>query len=209
MSYINLRSGDYIDYLNMRCRFERRQDHRTEWRSTTSFEHFAFTDAEVQQLIRKGELKLYAGGAQPPQAHKISKVHGQRGPTSADEEEARRRLTYVTEIHDRALLREDATPSMWEEAIDRIWQDEGCHWKRLRGSRQGHPVDKPSLKTVRRWVAKAGNPPKLKNLLPAHRYKGNYDDRLDPEVRALLDELVLSHWMKRPRIEMDAFLTIV
>ena len=209
MSYINLQCGDYIEHLNMCCRFERRQEHRTEWRSTRTFEHFSFTDAEIQRLIRKGELKLFAGGAQPPHNRPVSKIHGQRGPTSADIEEAERRLKYVQEIHHRSLLSEEATPSLWLEAIDRVWADEGCHWKRLRSSRKGEPVDKPSLKTVRRWVANAGNPPKLKNLLPAHRYKGNYEDRLDPDVRALLDELVLTHWMKRPRIEMDAFLTIV
>lgn len=206
MSYIDLQLGDLMDLkkVGKRCRFERRQGKRTEWRSTGDFEHFSYTDAELQKLIRKGEVVLYLkrAAAKPADAANISKIYGRRQTTPEDSEEALRKLRYVLAAH-RIANGGPFTEAVMRDAIGEVYEDEGRHWKRLRGHRKGHPVGEPSTKSLRRWIADAGPNPKHKRLIPAHRFKGNYSDRVQPQVRAIISDLVASDYLRRPAISMD------
>jgi putative transposase len=194
----HIHAGAFLDYHGNRLRFERRQDKKTEWRSTTTLEHHLFTDLEIQKGIASGDIKLFGCG--PPKEGRISVVHGRRRPTNKDEIEADRKLHYVLAIHRHRLLRPDATPDDWEAAIDEVWEDVGRTWKRLRGDRKGSPQPKPCLRSVRRWVADAGPKPCRKKLIPRHRHKGNYTDRITPAVRSIIQRCIDSDYLKRPAI---------
>lgn len=211
MSYIRLRQGAWLEHLNRRCAFERRQGHLTEWRATDgSFEHFTFTDAEIQAGIARGKMTLFNGHGRPPaQAANVSKIHGVRKPSAADIEEAGRKLEYVLAVHKAGCANPEAKPSEWLAAIDAVWLEKGRHWTRLRGGRAGEPVNKPDLKTVRGWTADAGAKPKIDPLISRHRHKGNYIDRVEQEIRDLLDQMVNEHWKAHPPIDMDTFKTLV
>lgn len=203
MSYSNILPGARIEYLGRSCRYERRQDHITEWRAS-NFEHFAFTDAELQKEIRLGNVRLWnGGGREPREASKSSKIHGQRGPTFADRAEAERKLVFVIAVHDNDLLRSSATPDDWQAVIDNIWTSQQHFWTRLRGRRAGEPCSKPSLRSVRRWVAEAGPRPTINNLIPRHRHKGNYDDRLPTDLRNLIGQMVDEFYLARPAITLE------
>ncbi|MCU6455434.1 hypothetical protein LPN01_15235 [Sphingomonas sp. A2-49] len=211
MSYMRLRQGAWITHLGQRCMFERRQDHLTEWRSTNgTFEHFVFTDTEIQRGINAGNMQFYDGFGRPPrEVRNVSKVHGARGPTVDDREEARRKLCYVLRAHELGCLNSDAGPHLWLKAIDDVFSAHGPQWKRLRGARKGEPTQKPSFKSLRRWAAEAGPKPKMEKLISAHRHKGNYNDRIRVEVREIIDELVKSRWMARPPITIETLRDLV
>jgi putative transposase len=198
MSYMHLTAGAFLDMHGNRLRFERRQDHQTEWRSTTSLEHFLFTDAEIQRGIAKGDIKLHGCGL--PKDVKVSVIHGQRRPTQEDEIEADRKLHYVLAIHRRGLLRPDATQDQWRAVIDEIWEDVGRTWKRLRGARKGDVNKKPCLKSVQRWVAAGGKHPTRKKLISRHRHKGNYTDRITITVRRVINDSIFANYLTRPPI---------
>lgn len=205
MTFAALQDGDIIDYIaiGQKCRFERRQGRRIEWRSTKSFEHFSFTDAEFQKLIRKGQIVLYhRRTAAPPEDAPASRIHGRRRVSSDDLEEATRKLRYVIAAH-RVADGQAFTQAVARAAIDEVYEDEGRHWKRLRGRRKGSPVRRPSTKSLLRWVAAAGRRPKQKDLVPNHRYKGNFTDRIAPPVRTIISELVESDYLCRPAISID------
>ncbi|HEV2567077.1 hypothetical protein [Sphingomonas sp.] len=202
MSYANIVTGAWIDYRSQRWKFERRQGRRLEWRSSSTFEHMVFTDAELQREIAKGKVRLFDGRGRAPATGTGSRIHGQRKATSDDLEEARRKLVYVLAIREAGMPREDATPDDWQVVIDAVYEEQGRHWKRLRGGRKGEAVDQPSLKSVRRWVADGGDNPTLAKLTPRHRHKGNYTDRIDPELRQLISEKVDEHYLKRPPITL-------
>lgn len=209
MSYINIVDGAFIDYLGGRWRYERRQDHTTEWRQSRTFEHKAFTDAELQRLIRKGELRLYNGDGRKPTDRKTSAVHGQRGPTKTDWEEAGRRLLFVQAIHAAGLFHPGASIEEWETEIADVFRREGAGWTMLRGKNKGRPVGPPSYKSTRRWVVAGGTRPTLEKMLPLHRYKGNYEDRLHPELRKFIAERVQRDYLQRPAITIDALQVII
>jgi putative transposase len=211
MAMILIKDGAWLEWRNVRWRFERRQDDITEWRSTDGLlRHTQFTDREIATAIGRNEMRLFDGHGRPPaDAKHVSREHGDRGPSAADVIEAERKLEYVFEIHNRKLLTPKSRPDDWQEAIDHVWNDRGRHWVRLRGAAAGSPVKKPSLKSVRRWVQDAGPKPKQDRLVSNHRHKGNYTDRLDPAVRETIEKMIDSHWLARPAIRLDDLKTLV
>jgi putative transposase len=209
MSYMNIGAGAFIDYLGGRWRYERRQGHKVEWRQSNTFEHATLTDREIGTLIRKGELRLYNGDGRKPQEGKTSIVHGQRGPSKADWEEAGRKLLFVQAIHEAGLFVPGASVDDWETVIQDVWQREGSGWTMLRGKNKGRPVGCPVYKSVRRWTVHGGKRPTLEKMLNGHRFKGRYEDRLHPELRAFIAERVQRDYLQRPAITTDALKTII
>ncbi|HEY0149159.1 MAG TPA: hypothetical protein VGB70_09135 [Allosphingosinicella sp.] len=208
MTYMRLTAGAFLDYLGNRLRFERRQDHNTEWRSTTTLQHFLFTDTEIQRGIAKGEIKLYGNGA-PVEVRAASKIHGQRRASKEDEIEAERKLHYVLAAHRRGILNPKATPKDWQATVDEVWEDVGRTWKRIRGVRKGDIAKKPSVKSVRRWVAAGGPHPTLKKLISRHRHKGNYTDRIAAVIRQIIADCIDEHYLNRPPINIYALQDII
>lgn len=218
MTFINFAQGDHLDYkpVTQRCRFERRQGKRTEWRAILTQEHFIFTDAEFQKLVTKGEITYYPRRNPPDEAEaKVSRIHGRRPASADDREEAARKLRYVLAVHRHAEKRRadgkktSIVESIIAAAIDEVYEDEGRYWLRLRGSRKGRPVSKPSVKSVRRWVEKAGLRPTLRALIPGHRFKGNFDDRIHTDVRTIISTLVETDFMRRPAISIETLQVLV
>lgn len=202
MTRTKVAEGAWIDYRGQRWHLERRQGSEMEWRSRATLTHMVFTDAELQRQINAGKARFFSGIGREPRDGKVSRVHGKRGPTEMDHEEARRKLIYVLAIREAGMPSEAHGPSDWETVVDAVYEDQGRTWKRLR-SRTEETVSKPDVKSVRRWVAAAGTPPKLEKLISRHRHKGNYDDRLDPALRTFISEQVDKHYLCRPPITLD------
>ncbi|WP_210358083.1 integrase catalytic domain-containing protein [Sphingomonas beigongshangi] len=202
MTAVRAVDGAWVDYHGQRYHLERRQDHTMEWRCRSTLVHMVWTDAELQRKVASGEARFFSGIGRPPATGKASRVHGRRKPSELDFEEARRKLVYVLALREKGMPGADATPAKWQEVIDTTYEDQGRTWKRLRS--RTHEIEaKPSLKSVRRWVAAAGDPPKLANLISRHRHKGNYEDRIDGELRDLIGDMVDEHYLIRPPITID------
>lgn len=209
MSYTNIVSGAFIDYQNGRWNYERRQGHLLEWRQVRTFEHLLLSDRDLQGLIRKGEVKLFNGHGTKPAEGQKSRIHGQKQPSKADWEEAGRKLIYVQAIHDAKLFQPGTSVADWENEIEHVFKTHAGAWTHLRGKKKGLPVGCPDYKSVRRWTISAGLKPTQAKLLPAHRFKGNYTDRLHTELRRFIHERVERHYLQRPAITLDALKTII
>lgn len=209
MSYTNIVDGAFIDYLGGRWRYERRQDHSLEWRQSRTHEHLIVTDCELQALIRQGKARLYGGDGRKPAEGGASALHGQRGPSKADWEEAGRRLLFVKAIHEAGLFLPGTSVDEWETVIADVWRREGGAWTMLRGVNRNRPVGRPSYKSVRRWTIAGGRRPTLEKMLPAHRFKGRYEDRLHQELRAFIAERIQRDYLQRPAIGLDALKVII
>ncbi|WP_242096095.1 transposase family protein [Sphingomonas sp. CROZ-RG-20F-R02-07] len=202
MTAVRAVDGAWVDYHGQRYHLERRQDRNMEWRCRSTLVHMVWTDAELQRKVASGEARFYSGIGRPPATGKVSPVHGRRKASEVDREEARRKLVYVLALREAGIPGEDKTGSDWELVIDATYEDQGRTWKRLR-SRTEETVRKPVLKSVRRWVVDAGDPPKLEKLISRHRHKGNYDDRLDADLRELIGSMVDEDYLSRPPITID------
>ncbi|MBO9519320.1 MAG: DDE-type integrase/transposase/recombinase [Porphyrobacter sp.] len=207
MTYIDFRADTMLQYRNANWSYERRQGSRTEWRSTTSFEHLPFTDREIQGLIREGKLKVLCPRVvQKGEPAKVSKIHGERDYSEADWEEAHRKLLWVQAARKRRNSGKKLKSEDWLAAINEVWDKFGVNWNVLRGKRKGFPENrKPSIKSMQRWDVAAGVPPKAANLLNEHRRKGNFEDKVDAGVRELLNQMIKDEWMCRPAISMEVF----
>jgi putative transposase len=194
--------GAWINYAGQRWQLDRRQGNTMEWRCRATMVHKTFTDAELQREIAAGRVKFYSGIGRAPREGKSSRVHGKRRASELDHEEARRKLIYVLALRDAGMPGEDKAPDDWKRIIDEVFDDQGCTWKRLR-SRTTENVAKPCLKSVRRWVADAGEPPRLEKLIPQHRNKGNYEDKIDSELRQFIGDKVDEHYLTRPPITLE------
>jgi putative transposase len=201
MTRIKLLDGAWIDYRGQRWHLERRHLDKIEWRCRETLTHQIFTDAELQKQIRLGKVSLFNGVGREPKTGRSSRVHGKRGASDIDLEEAKRKLIYVLALRSHGLPAEGRPESDWQQVIDQVYEEQGRHWKRLR-SRTDEVVSKPSVKSARRWVGDAGDPPKLEKLISNHRFKGNYDDKIDPELRKLIGTFVDEHYLRRPPITL-------
>jgi len=207
MTRVNYTAGMRLRYRNADWEYERRQDSKTEWRSTTSFEHIVFTDGELQKLVGQAKLKVLSNRTvEKGDQDRVSKVHGERDYSAVDWEEAERKLLWVLAARRRKKPGKKLKSADWKAAIEEVWQANRDTWKELRGARAGEPVrKKPCVKSLQRWDWDAGIPPKAENLLPEHRRKGNFDDRVDAGVRDILADMIESDWMCRPAISMEEF----
>lgn len=210
MSYANIGDGAFIDYLGGRWRYQCRQDHTTEWRQSRTFEHVALTDRELQRLINRGELRLYNGdGRKPSTTRATSSIHGQRSPSKADWEEAGRKLLFVQAIHAAGLFHPGASVADWELVITDVFRREGTGWNMLRGKNKGRPMGAPVYKSVRRWVVAGGTRPTLEKMMPRHRFKGNYSDRIHIDLRNFIAERVQRDYLQRPAITIESLQVII
>lgn len=202
MTAVRAVDGAWVDYHGQRYHLERRQDRKMEWRCRATLVHMVWTDAELQRKVASGEARFFSGIGRAPVNGKTSRVHGRRKASEIDHEEARRKLVYVLALKEAGIPAADKVQRDWQLVIDATYEDQGRTWKRLR-TRTDETVAKPTVKSARRWVVDAGNPPKLENLIPRHRHKGNYDDRLDADLRELIGNLVDEHYLCRPPITLD------
>lgn len=202
MTRVKLEAGAWIDYRNRRWHLERRHDDKIEWRCRDTLTHHIFTDAQLQKEIRLGKVKLFDGVGREPHEGKVSRVHGRRTHSDLDIEEAKRKLIYVLALKREGIPGEGKTEQHWQKVIDAVYEEQGRHWKRLR-SRTDEAVRKPTVKSARRWVVLAGDLPKLRKLISEHRHKGNYDDKIDAELRTLIGRYVDEEYLVRPPITLD------
>ncbi len=202
MTAVRAVDGAWVDYHGHRYHLERRQGRTMEWRCRATLVHMVWTDAELQRQIATGKARFFSGIGRPPKDGNASRVHGQRKATDLDVEEARRKLIYVLALAEKGIPGEGKTPQDWQDVIDATYEDQGRTWKRLR-NRTHETVAKPTLKSARRWVAAAGDPPNLEKLISRHRHKGNYEDRIDAALRQLIGEMVDEHYLVRPPITID------
>ncbi len=209
MSYANIVDGAFIDYRNARWTYERRQDHLLEWRQVRTFEHLLLSDREIQSLLRKGEVKLFNGDGKPPSDGSTSSVHGKRKASNEDWEEAGRKYIFVQAIHDANLFVPGTSVAAWELEIERTFAVHAGAWLELRGKRKGSPIRCPDYKSVKRWVKDGGRKPTIEKMLPKHRFKGNYRDRIHHELRKFIHDRVEGRYLRRPAISRDALKTII
>ena len=216
MTRTRLEDGAWIDYQDQRWHLERRQGADIEWRCRRTLTHMVWTDAELQKRIGLGEVRLCDGVGREPRDGKTSRVHGARKASDLDNEEARRKMIYVLAIRAEAERKaadseddgEGMGPADWQAVIDAVYEDQGRTWKRLR-SRTHEVVAKPVIRSVQNWVRDAGDPPRQDRLVPRHRHKGNYDDRIETDLRELIAVHVDEHWLKRPPIRFDDLKTLI
>lgn len=207
MTRADCRAGFLLRYRNANWEYQRRQRNNVEWRCTTTFEHIIFTDAEIQKLVAAGKIKvLDPRAAEKGDPDKVSRIHGERDYSDLDWDEAQRKLIWVLEARKLKRPGKKLKSAEWQKAIDRVFDAHQPDWKELRGRRAGQAMSrKPCVKSMQRWDRDAGVPAKAENLLPEHRRKGNFEDRVDAGVRDVLADMIVSDWMCRLPISMDEF----
>lgn len=202
MTRMKVAEGAWINYHGHRWHLERRSGRTMEWRCRAIMGVHVFTDEQLQQEIAAGRVKFYSGIGRAPRDGKASRAHGQRRASDLDREEARRKLIYILALKEKGIPGDGMTPDNWTAVIDEVYEDQGRTWKRLR-TRTNETVAKPCLKSVKRWVADGGENPTLEKLIPRHRHKGNYEDKIDPALRAFIAEKVDELYLVRPPITLD------
>lgn len=203
MAMIRLKEGAWLAWRDCRWLFERRSDTMTEWRAQDgSLRHAQLSDRQIASLVCSNEAVLFDGHGRPPPIQIVENGRAS-APSGADREEAARKLEYVLAAHAAGLMRSNIPAAEWQTVIDNVYGTAGALWTNLRGPARGSRVSKPSIKSVRRWVADAGVKPRLEKLIPRHRDKGNRLDRIETPIREIIDEKVKEHWLARPAIRFD------
>lgn len=175
-------------HLGLNYRYEGRRGDLVDWVHDPTNERLTLTDEQIAELVAEEGARLVTttGRAKDPE---IPESVVDLESLSPEELAAlQQRWEYAQD------LRKAVPP--WRAPIKDVEAAVLATAQRLEDP---HP---PHWRTVRRWQAKLGDHPHIGRLIERHCDKGNRADRLDPEVREVVERLIDQRYLARPPISM-------
>ncbi|MFC3442357.1 hypothetical protein ACFOKF_14370 [Sphingobium rhizovicinum] len=182
------------------ARFERRQGQVLEWRVDLTNEHIQFTDLEIAEGVACGEFKL----SSPPDTERLD-AGGKvirtriRDVSKQSIAEADRKLRYMQAVQAAGGMI-GATQKEKKWLLDRL---------RREASYRELELPDVSVRTLERWMLDDGGRCERMRLIPHHHDKGNRSDRLDEQVREIVERRIDELWMTRPRVDFKTLRSFV
>lgn len=169
-------------------RYEGRRGDEVDWVHDPTNQRLTLTDEQIAELVAEQGARLVceAGRSKDPQIPEP--VVDLQTLSPKELADIQRKWEYAQDLS-KALPR-------WRASYDNVDAIIRATAKRLEDP---YP---PHRKAVRRWQDKLGNPPLLGRLVVRHYAKGNRSDRLDPEVREVVERLIDQRYLKRPPISI-------
>ncbi|MET0012434.1 MAG: hypothetical protein ABW088_02155 [Sedimenticola sp.] len=180
---LKIKKGEYLITGGLQFVADRRlPDGRIQFEALDTGEITFYKDLEIAELVAEGEAiykrKESFLDAQRPRAHQVPDFTDLPESTK---EKARRRYFYVTKVAEYAGL--GLSKRAINEKLELLAKERG----------DGKP---PCIESYYRWRTKAGNPPRLTNLVEIPNSRGNRKPRISNKVMQIIDEKLAELVMK-------------
>jgi putative transposase len=191
MTRLDITKATRLLYRRLNLRMVARRADAIDWTCDRTGSSFTFTDTEIAQLIGddQAEFQGLGGSFEPEPTPDPEDIR------EADMAAAFRRFEYVEAVRAAALPKR-AKIDLFEEVIAAVAA-------RL----EDHRV--PSSRSVKRWDAKAGDPPNPYRLIDDHSAKGNRTDRITDAQRELIDRMIDHYHLRPTRPSVDSLVAMV
>ena len=186
MTRLDITRAYRLIHLGRDMRFEGRRNSELDFVSDRTGERLVLTDAELAAEVAAGRAQLIRLESKPrlpsPEIADLAMF-----PAEA-KEAARRRLAYVEAVYKR-FGSGPIPKAALKTVVNQMAHD----------SKDPAP---PNHSTIRRWLARTSERHAISQLVSAERAKGNRRDRLTPEVRQALDQLINEKYLAEPPISV-------
>jgi putative transposase len=190
MTRLDLKLGDRLLHHGTDFVFEGRRNQELDFISPRTGERLVYTDAELAISIGNGTCIMVQCHMPPNQTglarHRALAAFSMR--SSADKERARLRTGYVADALAEGLVGRTSDAAL-RGSIERT------------ASRFGD-LSPPSTRSLRRWLARGGRNPSAAFLTDNNAAKGNRNERLNADVRDVIESRIDSDYMARPPISI-------
>lgn len=175
-------------HLGLNYRYETRRGDQVDWVHDPTNQRLTLTDEQIAELVAEQGARLVCEAGRTKDPEIPEPVVDLQTLSPQELAEIERKWEYAQDLS-KALPR-------WRASYDEVDAIIRATAKRL------EDPSPPHRKAVRRWQDKLGSPPLLGRLVVRHYAKGNRTDRLDPEVREVVERLIDQRYLKRPPISI-------
>lgn len=192
MTRLDITRATRLRYRRLDFRMVARRGDQIDWTCDRTNESETFTDSELAVMIADGRaafLGLEANQVSEPDPEDVSK---------AEMAAAVRRLEYVQDVL-AANLPKRPSSAAYDAVVN-------ATAKRL-GDQL--PLAPNFSRNVKRWVVRAGDPPRALRLIANHSAKGNRTDRITDVQHDLIDEIIDEYHLRPTRPSIDSLVAVV
>ncbi|HEX9963840.1 MAG TPA: hypothetical protein VGB04_02525 [Allosphingosinicella sp.] len=175
-------------HLGLNYRYEARRGDEVDWVHDPTNQRLTLTDEQIAELVAEQGARLVCDAGRTKHPEIPEPIIDLESLSAKELAELQRKWEYAQDL--------SKTVPAWR--APRAQVDAAI----LETAKRLDDPFPPHRRSVRRWQERLGSRPYLGRLLDRHYAKGNRSDRLDPEVREVVERLIDQRYLKRPPISV-------